>query len=240
VLVAIGLAATRLARSLVHVAWRLGFDRERRLGWWVVASKLVILAAIAILIGRGVVSSAPLLGAALLVGAAAASLTVLRAQLENLAVGVGLVLRHRLKEGDRVTLGDVSGVVRELGLSRLHLRRPDGSAVLIPNRLLNTNLVVVEQSRHTARVAVTLELDAPPTREVLERLRRTAVLSPFRAMGTALTVVRDRDQPHRVVVEVQTHSSALIDVATRQLEAVLAESVQESPALGEKVERPVQ
>jgi len=222
------LLAGRALAWLVHASWRVGFDRAKRLAWWLSAARVAILGAVVAILVRAVLLPAPVLGAVLLLAGGATSLIVLRGQVENVAVGVGLVFRQRLKEGDHVTLGELSGVVREVGLSRLQLRRSDGSAVYVPNRLLNSSSVIVERARHTARVSIQLELEESPTLESLERLRRAAVLSPFRAVGTALTVQRDAERPRRVIVEMQTHSSALIAAAARQLEASLLEALRES------------
>ena len=229
VLVVAVAGAARIARWIVHASWRIGFDRRRRLAWWLTALKAVVLVGAVLILVRALLATAPVLGMLVISVAAVVGLTLLRSQLENVAVGIGFVFRNRLREGDRVTLGDVSGVVREFGLSRLHLRRPDGASVLVPNRLLNTSLVLVEQSRHTARVTLTIELPEPPNRYALERMRRAAVLSPYRARGTAMTVTLDLDRPARVTVEIQVHASNLIGAATRQLEVVLVAAASELP-----------
>ncbi|MBN2194971.1 MAG: mechanosensitive ion channel [Polyangiaceae bacterium] len=226
----VAVVLTRAATWLVHAAWRVGLDRNRALAWWLSVFRLGVLSTTVLLLTHSIVAPAPLLGAALLLAGGAVGVAVLRAQLESLTVGVGLVFRRRLKEGDRLSLGDFSGEVREVGLSRIHLRRADGSSVLLPNRLLNTHPILVERSRHTARVVVRLELPESPTSEVLERLRRAAALSPYRVIGSVLTVTRDPDQPRWALVEMQTHSSYLTHAATRHLEVTLLASLREPAA----------
>lgn len=219
--VLVALVLSRLTGWLVHAAWRVGLDRRRSLAWWLSVFRLTVLAATVLLLVRSVVGPAPVLGTVLLLAGVATGVTVLRAHVENLSVGIGLVFRRRIRQGDHVTLGDVSGEVREIGLSRLHLRRADGAAVLVPNRLLNALPILVERSHHTARVMVRVDLQTTPTPELLERLRRSVVLSPFRVTGSTLTITREPEQPTQLLVEMQTHSSSLTAAAGRHLELTL-------------------
>jgi small conductance mechanosensitive channel len=62
--------------------------------------------------------------------------------LGNLLAGILLVVNRPLKPGETITVGTVSGVVKEIGLTRTRVELPDGeNVVLIPSSvLLSSNI----------------------------------------------------------------------------------------------------
>src|SRR5690606_1100823 len=95
--------------ALIRTAWRLGLDSRRRLG--LLASGLRILGLLVGFAGvlRPVLDRAPTLGVGALVIAIALAGVVAPMQLRNLASGLSLATRTRLREGDLVTIGAIEG-----------------------------------------------------------------------------------------------------------------------------------
>ena len=207
----------RAASAAVHGFWRLGFDADRRLGRWVVFSKIALGLVVAYAVLRRFVEAAPILSGGAIVVFAAVGLTTIRGTLENLAVGIDLAFRHRFRPGDRVVVAEYSGTVREIGLTGVHLRSSEGTTVFIPNRLLNEHAVLVTRAENTARVVVEIRGVGELAADSLERIRRTALLSPYRSIGT--TVRADVRADGTVEVEIQAQSSLLVADAETQLAA---------------------
>jgi small conductance mechanosensitive channel len=90
----------------------------------------------------------------------------------NLAAGVVLLLEHPFTKGDYIATNDAEGTVEDIRIRATQLRSPDGRRVLVPNKLLFTNVVANSTTvRWRSRVEVVLELpygqDAAKAREVL-------------------------------------------------------------------------
>jgi small-conductance mechanosensitive channel len=216
----VGWAGSRFVLFGMHVLWRLGLDAERRLASyralidfaiavfvvWAMAALLVRVAPVISLIGIGV-------GLAVLTVA-------LREQVQNVAVGLALVARRRLREGDRVHIQDQIGTVQQVGLTRVELRRNDGAAVVVPTRLLGAMPLVIGHAKHTVPVTVTVAVGAAVPQEALERARRAALMSPYRAIGTQVDL---QILPNgSLCVEIQAWSGAAAPDATIQLERALS------------------
>ena len=120
--------------------------------------------------------------------ARAVAMVTLRTHLENLMVGIALAFRRRLRPGDRIVVGDNSGMVREIGLTGIHLRMPDGANVYLPNRLLNDQAVLVTRAENTAQVVVALHNVDELGADKLTMVRRAALLSPYRSVGSPVRI----------------------------------------------------
>lgn len=209
----------RLAAVAVHGLWRLGFDRERRLGRWVVFIKLGLGLSVVYGLLHGFVVAAPVLSGAVLVIFGAVAVVTLRSHLENLMVGVVLAFRRRMRPGDRIVVGPNSGTVREIGLTGIHLRMPDGANVYLPARLLNDQAVLVTRAENTAQVVVALHNVGELTTDQLATVRRVALLSPYRSVGSP---VRIRHHASGTLeVEVQAQAGRLAADAQAQLDAAV-------------------
>jgi small conductance mechanosensitive channel len=89
----------------------------------------------------------------------------------NLAAGIVLLLEHPFTEGDHITTVDAEGEVEEIRIRATRLRSPEGELVLVPNKLLFTNVLTNASATMRRRVEVPLELpygqDAARARELL-------------------------------------------------------------------------
>jgi small conductance mechanosensitive channel len=89
----------------------------------------------------------------------------------NLAAGIVLLLEHPFTEGDHIATVDAEGEVEEIRIRATRLRSPDGELVLVPNKLLFTNVLTNTSATMRRRVEVPLELpygqDAARARQVL-------------------------------------------------------------------------
>ncbi len=218
--VALAFALNTLIQTLVKLAWRLGFDGERR---WARTSgllRLVVALLATLTLLRGALGVAPVLTGVFLMAALLGAL-FLSGFVPNVFAGIALTLRRRIRVGDRVKVGDHEGVVREVGIGQLYLRGADGSTVLVPNRLLNELPVVVGRARNSVPVRVRLELEERPDQKMLERLRQVAALSPYRAPESLVDVTRGAENERIVTVEIQVWAARAQRDARGQLEATL-------------------
>jgi len=220
VLVGLALGAGRAFDLVVKIAWRLGFDPNRRLSRVANVTRLLFIGVAAVLILESAWQRAPVFTSGFvllfLIGTLFTSGYVASA-----LVGIGLTLGRRVRVGDRVTVGEHEGVVRGIGLSRLHLRSDDGSTILVPNRLLNQDPVRIDRARNSVPVRVSLTLPEPITPETVERVRQVACLSPYRAPGSTVSVARSAEDIHRLEVDIQAWSERARRDAQAQLETTI-------------------
>jgi hypothetical protein len=208
--------------ALVRVAWRLGLDPRRRLGF--LASATRILGLLIGLVGglRPVLGAAPMLGIGGLIVAVALAGLVAPMQLRNLASGLSLATRSRLREGDLVTIGSLEGTVRDVGLLRVSLRTVDGGVTHVPAADFEREALTVGSRRAAvpidARVIAGHDFDD----RTLERLRRALWLSPYRRAGTDPQIVIDIESG-RVEVRMDTWAGSSASEVERHLRALLIE-----------------
>jgi hypothetical protein len=205
----------------VRLAWRLGLDGRRRLGGWENASRVLSAALVLYLIARRAAAAAPIISAFGLIVLLAAASWVLSGHIQNALVGVGLVLRRRIRGGDRITVGEHSGIVQRVGIAQVELRKPDGATAFVPNRMLSDGVLTVAREKNSVPVNVRLVLHSPADRSVTEEARRVAVLSPYRAPGSGVEVARDPSDERVLAVQVQAWSEHAARQAGAQLEAAL-------------------
>jgi small conductance mechanosensitive channel len=89
----------------------------------------------------------------------------------NLAAGVVLLLEHPYTRGDYIAVDGAEGTVEDIRVRATQLRSPDGQRVLVPNKLLFTNVLTNASATMRRRVEVVLELpygqDIAKARELL-------------------------------------------------------------------------
>ena len=221
VLLVAALLLTRVASALVRVASRLGIDSQRRFNWWEGGSRVLVGALVLYLVGSAVARAAPLLSAFGALALVVAGSWVFSAHLQNAVGGVGLLLKRKLRTGDRIQVGALDGVVRSVGLTQLQLVKADGSTVLVPNRLLNEAALTVAREKNSVPVRVRLRFENELSSSMLEQARRTALLSPYRAPKSSVEVSRDAADGCVLEVAVQVWAAAAARAATDHLESSL-------------------
>lgn len=211
-------------RRLVRVAWRLGFDTERRLAAPASVLSLCLVTLVVLFVTYETYRAAP-------VFAVAASLALLGGALltsgflADAALGIGLIVRRPLRIGDRVVVGEHVGIVREIHLTKLELRGSDGATIIVPNRLLGRHALSIERARNTVPVEVGVEL-AEPSEARIRMLRRSLLLSPYRAPGTSVELISEPVKTRFCSFEVQVWSARATGEARTQLQATLERAVE--------------
>ena len=160
----------RLVRSGVERALRRG-RAERHVV--VVVATLAYYAAVAIgLVGAlalGGVNLGVLIGSLGLVTVALGF--ALQDIVGNFSAGIVLLLEHPFTEGDHIAIAEAEGEVEEIRVRATRLRAPDGQLVLVPNKLLFTQVVTNSTATMRRRVEVLLEVpygqDVARARELL-------------------------------------------------------------------------
>jgi small conductance mechanosensitive channel len=162
--------AARLVRKWADKALRRG-GAERHVV--VVVSTLAYYVAVAI----GLVVALALGGVNLgvLVGSLGLATVALGFALQdivsNFTAGIVLLLEHPFTEGDHIAIAEAEGEVEEIRVRATRLRAPDGQLVLVPNKLLFTQVLTNSTATMRRRVEVLLEVpygqDAARARELL-------------------------------------------------------------------------
>lgn len=215
------LLSTRLVSALVRVAGRLGIDSQRRFTWWEGGSRALVVVLMIYLVGGAIARAAPLLSALGAMALVVAGSWVFSAHLQNAVGGVGLLIRRKLRTGDRIQVGTLDGVIHSVGLTQLQLIKADGATVLVPNRLLNEAALTVAREKNSVPVRVRLRFENELSNSMLEQARRTALLSPYRAPKSSVEVTRDGADGSVLEVAVQVWAAAAARAATDHLESSL-------------------
>jgi small conductance mechanosensitive channel len=89
----------------------------------------------------------------------------------NFTAGIVLLLEHPFTEGDHIATTDAEGEVEEIRVRATRLRAPDGQLVIVPNKLLFTQVLTNSSATVRRRVEVPLEVpygqDLTRARELL-------------------------------------------------------------------------
>jgi small conductance mechanosensitive channel len=89
----------------------------------------------------------------------------------NFSAGIVLLLEHPFTEGDHIAIAEAEGEVEEIRVRATRLRAPDGELVIVPNKLLFTQVLTNGSAAMRRRVEVPLEVpygqDLGRAREVL-------------------------------------------------------------------------
>lgn len=206
--------------AIVRMVWRLGFDSRRRLGF--LASGLRIAGLLVGFAGilRPVFTHAPTLGLASVAIALALAGFVAPMQLRNLASGLSLATRSRLREGDLVTIGALEGTVRDIGLLRISLRTVDGGLTHVPAADFEREAVTVGSRRAAVPIDAKVIAGVGFDDRAIERLRRALWLSPYRRASTDPQVNVDVETG-RVEVRMDTWAATSTVEVERHLRALL-------------------
>jgi small conductance mechanosensitive channel len=76
----------------------------------------------------------------------------------NFAAGIALLLEHPFTRGDHIAMGDTEGTVEDIRVRATQLRTPDGQRVVVPNKLLFTNVITNASATVHRRLEVLLEV----------------------------------------------------------------------------------
>ncbi|PRQ09825.1 mechanosensitive ion channel domain-containing protein [Enhygromyxa salina] len=218
--------------AIVRMVWRLGRDPRRRLG--LLASGLRVLGLLVGVAGvlRPVFSRAPTLGVvAVLIMIVLAGLAT-PTQVRNLASGLSLATRSRVREGDLVTLGELEGTIREIGLLRVGLRTIDGGITHVPAAEFDRVAVTVGSRR--AAMPIEAQVIAGPGFDELglERLRRALWMSVYRRANSDLRLTHD-PQTGLVEVRMDTWAATTAVDVQRHLRVLLFELTRSVTEAGE-------
>jgi small conductance mechanosensitive channel len=89
----------------------------------------------------------------------------------NFTAGIVLLLEHPFTEGDHISMAEAEGEVEEIRVRATRLRAPDGQLVIVPNKLLFTQVLTNSSAAMRRRVEVLLEVpygqDLAKARELL-------------------------------------------------------------------------
>jgi small conductance mechanosensitive channel len=229
-LVALGLTVVvaRVVRKVVERALRRT-DAERHVV--VVVATLSFYAAVAlgllVALSIGGVNLGVLIGS---LGLATVALGfALQDIVSNFTAGVVLLLEHPFTEGDHIAIAEAEGEVEEIRVRATRLRAPDGQLVIVPNKLLFTQVLTNASATMRRRVEVPLEVpygqDLTRARELLlavaaevegigddpaPRLLTQDLAQGGRNLRLVFWVDSRSDDPVRV-------RSELLDVAERRL-----------------------
>ena len=170
VAIVLTVVVARLVRSGVERALRRG-RAERHVV--VVVATLAYYAAFAL--GLVVALSLGGVNLGVLVGSLGLATVALGFALQdivsNFTAGIVLLLEHPFTEGDHIAIAEAEGEVEEIRVRATRLRAPDGQLVLVPNKLLFTQVLTNSTATMRRRVEVLLEVpygqDAARARELL-------------------------------------------------------------------------
>ena len=211
-------------QRLIRVLWRLGFDTERRLAAPAGMLSLCLGALVVLFVAHATYRTAPVftvvVSFALLAGALLTS-----GFMADAVAGIGVIVRRPFRIGDRITVGEHVGIVREIHLTQLELRGSDGATIVVPNRLLGRHALNIERARNTVPVEVGVEL-AEPSEARIRELRRSLLLSPFRAPGSSVELISDPVKTRFCAFEVQVWSARATGEARAQLQATLERTLE--------------
>ena len=229
-LVALGLTVVvaRVVRRVVERTLRRT-DAERHVV--VVVATLSFYAAVAlgllVALSIGGVNLGVLIGS---LGLATVALGfALQDIVSNFTAGVVLLLEHPFTEGDHIAIVEAEGEVEEIRVRATRLRAPDGQLVIVPNKLLFTQVLTNASASMRRRVEVPLEVpygqDLTRARELLlaaaaevegvgddpaPRLLTQDLAQGARNLRLVFWVDSRSDDPVRV-------RSELLDIAERRL-----------------------
>ncbi len=89
----------------------------------------------------------------------------------NFVAGIVLLLEHPFTKGDMIAISDASGIVEDIRVRATQLRTVDGQLVLVPNKLLFTNVLTNSSATMRRRLEATVDVpyaqDSARVRELL-------------------------------------------------------------------------
>lgn len=169
----IGILVTRtvLVPVIRRIVNRRGADKKAKHSLESMASIFGVFAAFIAALQAGEFGSL-----VTVIGTVAAALTVaigwgMRDQVGSLVYGTFLHVYPSFIQGDYITVGDVSGTIREIKLTETRIRGDHGDHIAVPNNYLSTR-PIKNQTRGTAtQDHLTIKLDPAKLEEATETLR---------------------------------------------------------------------
>jgi small-conductance mechanosensitive channel len=156
VLVLTGVVARLVRRGMERALVRADAERHVR----VVVATLAFYAAVGI--GLVVALSIGGVNLGVLIGSLGLATVALGFALQdivsNFTAGIVLLLEHPFTEGDHIAIAEAEGEVEEIQVRATRLRAPDGQLVLVPNKLLFTQVLTNGTATMRRRVEVPLEV----------------------------------------------------------------------------------
>lgn len=208
--------------TLVRLLWRVGVDRRRRLG--LLSSALRLSGLLVAVFGalRPVFVRAPTLGLIFVVLIIALAGLVAPTQLHNLASGLALATRTRLREGDLVRIGALEGTIRDISLLRVQLRTIDGGVTHVPAADFDRQAVTVGSRRAAVPIVVKVMTGPGFDEAALERLRQAVWLCVYRRANTEVRIEHD-PRTRALEVRMDTWAANSVVEVERFLRASLVE-----------------
>ena len=131
----------------------------------------------------------------------------------NWVFGLSVLFRGSIRVEDRLTIGDIEGVVVSLHPFRINLRNAGGGTVFLPVSRLAEEPFSVASLRRTFPVEVQIQWPSPVTVEVLTAFFRVSWLCPYRQESSEVFVDLVSDDPHRVMIRFRAWSSSAAERA---------------------------
>jgi small-conductance mechanosensitive channel len=206
----------------VRTVWRLGMDPRRRLGLLSSALRLAGLLVVVLGAARLLLAEAPTLGVFLVLLALVLAGLAAPTQLRNLASGLALCTRTRLREGDLIRVGEIEGTVRDIGLLRVELRTVDGDVTQVPASEFDRLPVTVGSRRAAVPIEAKVLVGPEFDEAALVRLRRALWLCVYRRANTEVRVEHD-PETRRIVVRMDTWAAMAVTEVERHVRALLVE-----------------
>jgi small-conductance mechanosensitive channel len=100
----------------------------------------------------------------------------------NFSAGIVLLLEHPFTVGDHIAISEAEGEVEEIRVRATRLRAPDGQLVIVPNKLLFTQVLTNRTATMRRRVEVPLEV---PYGQDLDRAREVLLATATEVEGVS-------------------------------------------------------
>jgi len=172
--------ARLVRRGIERALVRADAERHVRVVVATLAFYAVIAVGLVVALGLGGINLAVLVGS---LGLATVALGfALQDIVSNFTAGIVLLLEHPFTEGDHIAITDAEGEVEDIRVRATRLRAPDGQLVIVPNKLLFTQVLTNSTATMRRRVEVPLEL---PYGQDLARARERLLAAAARSRGSA-------------------------------------------------------
>lgn len=156
VLVLTVVVARLVRRGMERALVRADAERHVRVVVATLAFYAVVAIGLVVALSIGGVNLAVLIGS---LGLATVALGfALQDIVSNFTAGIVLLLEHPFTEGDHIAIAEAEGEVEEIRVRATRLRAPDGQLVLVPNKLLFTQVLTNATATMRRRVMVPLEV----------------------------------------------------------------------------------
>ena len=181
-------------------SWRLGFFARRTLprvvsmGQWAIGLSAAAWALKTLLAPL----SASAFSATVMIGMVLVLLGT--GMLSDIAGGLSALFRLSLREGDQLAVGAVSGEVKRVYLTRIHLRSAEGEEMFVPARKLLAESVEVSALRRAYPVLIKVAVMRPLVEDELARIKEQLTLLPYRVPQSPLNISQAQQ-----VLEISCH-----------------------------------